>query len=374
MPPARQNVLTSLLIWEETRLPADPEITDEQDLEVIEALEREGLVSWFTPSQPVRLAGPARAALPIADAINRVIDEAQARKVSVEEATHRARAIADRASSALADRLITRLAEASEMSLKSGLAPVAGAFISNFGAIAPPVDEAAPTRETALISASFTGVMLDEGTAVDAVLHFRESHRAEIGRCRGSLITLAGTLQRDTSPEQMAEEAQAAVLNRVAPALADLETAMRANKLKFMVNALAGASGLAFGPVAPAVAAKGGVQIATQALSYAFDRDRLVREHPYGYLYRAREAFGGAEDSFRRLDVVNHPVAEIHSLLRAVIRAGTSDYFLEERLGVPTAGTRRATSDQEAARLSESGARRSVDGPSLGSADANFTA
>jgi hypothetical protein len=71
-----------------------------------------------------------------------------------------------------------------------------------------------------------------------------------------------------------------------------------------------------------------------QAISYAFDRDRLVREHPYGYLSAVRKSFDVASQSGHPLPAITDPGEFIRSRFRRMWGV-MIDSELRVRLGVP---------------------------------------
>jgi hypothetical protein len=173
-----------------------------------------------------------------------------------------------------------------------GLAAVA---MSPFPAAAislPTKDPLAVRAEAALIQAAVQGVTVRSDTPVEEVVAFRERNTALMGRFRAAMIDLAHALNRDASPAAIAEEAHATMRNRVEPALGELETLLKRGRIRYAWRMLLGASSVVLAPVSPAIVAARGGRIATQALDYAFDRDKLVRLHPYGLLHKAGSTFG----------------------------------------------------------------------------------
>jgi hypothetical protein len=178
-----------------------------------------------------------------------------------------------------------------------GLAAIALSPFSSAAASMPDrvPHESAP--ESALIQAAVSGIRVLPGTDIEAVLKFRDKNAAMMGRFRGAMIDLASALNRDATPEALGAQADAAINNRVTPALADLEAVLSGGRIRYAWNIMLGASTVALGPVAPLAVVSGSGHILSQTLSYAFDRDKLIRDHPYGLLHAVRSDLAGPTES-----------------------------------------------------------------------------
>lgn len=207
--------------------------------------------------------------------------------------------------SALAKRMVEQVLDewvddvraAVEAAGQRGLATVALHAFEAQAAALPQLDPSAPVAESALIQAASRGVAVGPDISVEDVLAFREKNSALMGKYRAALIDLAGAIQND-SPIAAAEEARAVVANRVEPALANLEEALDESRIRYAWSTLIGASAVVMGgPVTPAVAATGAGSVVAKRLQYAFNRDRLVRDHPFGLLHRAASEIGRRTDS-----------------------------------------------------------------------------
>jgi hypothetical protein len=172
-----------------------------------------------------------------------------------------------------------------------GVAPVALDPFAMKTVSLPIQDNSAPIREGTLIQAASRCVRVSAESLVEDVLSFREKNRPLMGQFRAALIDLSAAIQAD-SAVAASEQANAVFANRVEPALANLEAALSESRLKFAWSMLLGTSSVVLGgPAGPVAAALGAGSVLTRNLSYAFDKDRLVRDHPYGLLHRAGEAF-----------------------------------------------------------------------------------
>jgi len=221
-----------------------------------------------------------------------------------------------------AKSFVENLQEAFSDAALRGYAPVAVTPFASMVSSLPARDDHAAITEATMIQVASKGIRVNHDTTVDDLLLFRERNAELMGRFRGALIDLAGAVD-STSPTVAAEQAYAVLVNRVEPALADLSDALDKGRIRFSVQTLLGATSIAAGPAAAlgVSAASGGV--ATQMLRYAFDRERLVREHPYGLLYRAENAFGASTEVERPRQVITDPEAYIAVMLERMLRAAS---------------------------------------------------
>lgn len=203
------------------------------------------------------------------------------------------------------------------LAVERGVAPVALDPIAASAATLPAADQSAAPAEGMLIQVAAQGVRVSGECRVEDVLAFRDKNRALMGRFRSALIDLAKSIEAD-SPSAAAEEARAVMVNRVEPALADLEAALKENRVHFFWNALIGASAVALGdPIAPAAAATGAGNVVARNLRYAFNRERLVRDHPFGLLHEVGAQFDRV-GPFSKTDVTD-PEAEAREALKLYV-------------------------------------------------------
>jgi hypothetical protein len=129
---------------------------------------------------------------------------------------------------------------------------------------------------------------------------------------------------RDTEdPRRAAELAQATLTNRLEPALGDMTDALRHSRVTFTLDTLLGATAVSLAPLDPATLAVAGGVLAVRTLKYAFDRERVVREHPLGLLYRARRDFGAQTGA--PAPMIDDP----HAVLRGLLASRTLAFFRE---------------------------------------------
>jgi len=211
-------------------------------------------------------------------------------------------------------RLVRRHAD------RCGIPSIAVSEFSAAAASFPADVDAAPRPEAALANASLQGIRVLPGTTIEDVLSFREKNGRLMGRFRASVVDLARTMQHDAPPAVILEQADAVIKNRVEPALADLEDRLKRGRIRYVWRMLTGVTSVLFGPATTAVAATHGGRISAQALDYAFDRDALLREHPYGLLHALRSEFG--ESPTRRATrAARNPLSELKAQYVEAIRA-----------------------------------------------------
>jgi hypothetical protein len=230
---------------------------------------------------------------------------------------------------------MSNIRDALDYANRNGLAPLA---ISPFASVASSLPYAlpsAPITEATMIHVASPGLKLDSETTVEDVLRFREKNAALIGRFRASLIDLAASIEAQ-STAAAAEQARSILANRIEPALADLSDELARGRIRFAVRTLLGATAIGLSTATPASASVAGGRIATQSLRYAFDRDRLVREHPFGLLHRVRSQFDTTvaplSDPHRPVTDPERYVAEtIEKMMRAALEK-VAEMFREEAL------------------------------------------
>ncbi len=231
-----------------------------------------------------------------------------------------------------AKSFVENLQEAFIQAAQRGYAPVAVTPFASMVSSLPTVDTHAPVAEATMIQVASRGIRVNHDTNVEDLLFFRERNAEIMGRFRGALIDLASSVD-STSPAGAAEQAYAVLLNRVEPALADLSDALDKGRIKFAVQTLLGATSIAAGPAAGLGASAAGGRVVTQMLRYAFDRERLVREHPYGLLYRAADAFGTSTDVEHPRQVITDPETHIAMVLERMLRAASDVAIASMREG-----------------------------------------
>lgn len=226
---------------------------------------------------------------------------------------------AEQVATEVTDRLVANIENATKRAATLGLAPLAITPFASLATSLPKQEGSSPVREATLIEVATRGVEVAPHTDLEDVLAFRDQNRDLMGRFRGALIDLAAAIEAD-SPAAAAEQAYAVVKNRVEPQLGALNDALETGRISFAWNMLLGASAVALsgGDLGAATSSAGSV--AMQRLRYAFSRDRLVREHPYGLLYQTARAFGGEADG-RASKVITEPRQAISLSLAAAYEA-----------------------------------------------------
>lgn len=336
--PTKREVLTQALLWERLeiplyadRIPRDEELVAQKELEL---LEQEGVVRYAERSLPPTPRLEPRF-IPLVEGLLRSLkaDEAPPTPPGQEPAPRlvamvdelmgsfreETRQLAVQSADRQSDRLNDSLAFAGDL----GLAPVADGFFNQFGALLPAPSVEAPVHEASLICASVKSVSVAEETDPEEILRFRETHRDSVGRFRGAMCDLASGMREGKSPTARLEQADAIVANRVEPALGDLEAALKASRISYVWQSIFGASSVVAStePVTSVLTAS--AHFATRSLKYAFDRERLVREHPYGFVHSLRQSYGsdeGAAMAWRRRPVTD-PREELRRLFVGALGA-----------------------------------------------------
>jgi hypothetical protein len=217
----------------------------------------------------------------------------------------------------ITDSIVENVRRALDRASRERLAPIAATYHASLAASLPREDAEAPVREATLIDVATRGIRVAPETSVEEVIAFREANSAAIGRFRASLIDMAASISAE-SPAA-AEEAFALVRNRVEPALAALGEVLSRRRISFGWSMLFGASATVAAGIDTGAAVAEAGQVVTRGLRYAFNRERLIRDHPYGFLYRARRDFDAIDA--RPTNVITDPEQEIANSFRAVVGA-----------------------------------------------------
>ncbi len=301
----------------------DLPITDPTDLPVELQLDRDDFNGEHGRPDQDEIARVLKwIALPIMDSLPELHDLDQDEvgkyvKEHPDEATTAVRNMFKSMAQYAAEHYLGRMQDAFELSNDHRLAPVARSPISHVASIigAP---TGAPRSEAAILSAAVQAFELDPATPVDEIVRFREKNQASLGRFRASLVDLSEGLRQEDSPTQLLASARDTYRNRVVPALGDLEAVLKEGQIRFFVKSLLGATAIAMAPVDPVRAVEGGATILGQTLNYSFSREKLIREHPFGYLHQVSSGLSAtqAAPSVTNLAVtMANPVERIQEML-----------------------------------------------------------
>lgn len=221
-----------------------------------------------------------------------------------------------------ARQYVQRVRDAFQVAQAHHLAPVSGSAVSHVASmVGMPSD--VPRTEAALLSTAIKAFELAPDTPVERIVEFREKHAASLGRFRASLVDLSEGLRADAHPTQLLGEAHDRYRNRVVPALGELEDALSQGKIRFFLRSVMGATALSLAPIKPVKAVEGGVTLVGQTIEYSFSREKLIQEHPFGYLHQVSKTFGVDEMAMatRALeDVVDDPENQVLEIFRSDIR------------------------------------------------------
>lgn len=309
-PPPIHEILSLLLVWDTVEV-ATPgalweTLTPDHALPLAELAEQ-GVVRWQPSSpriwHPETLLGSVRAA-----GAGRMPEWGDPRWPQA------AREWAD----ALVQTYALDVRDAVNDANTRGLACVATSDVATAVASLPALSRQAAESESALIQAAMRSVRVVPGTEIGDILAFRAKNAKLMGRFRGAMIDLAHSLQRDASSSALMAEADAVIKNRVEPVLADLDVTLSRGRVKYAWTMLLGTTTILLGPVTPIATATNGGRVLAQTLAYAFDRSKLVREHPYGLLQAARSELQ-CEPSSIEPQPVTDPLQEArHMIIRGL--------------------------------------------------------
>jgi hypothetical protein len=322
--PAGGALATLALFWESIELPIDrmTSAPSDDEQELVSRLLQEGILRLHplrTTSENDGSPDQIEAA-EVARTWSRTPPGATPATVDVEIieeiAVARARRVA---------RCVRRRAEKGiESAEELWAAPVVGSHIGFVSSTLPAQNAALPVVEGTLIHVAASGAAIDPATPIDDVLSFRDRHQRLAARLRASLIDLSSNIRADLPISAVMGQVEAVIKNRVEPALAALETELRRGRISFAWSNMFGVGGIVATGMHPAAGSLGGgAYLAGRAIKYAFDRDALVRDHPFGYLHRVRTSLlaGGASAIDSLLDVSRQPMGNLESLFEAMYLA-----------------------------------------------------
>lgn len=316
-PPTSEHLLALLLVWDAidiemtySSVHSEPEIRD------VSTLEDEGLVR--VRKIPFNPKYPPEKRKPFEEEWSADMWRFFAKRYDRDKTQQMALAVG----SEMAALLISHVQAGLRIASERGLAPIAATPNAAKAACLPPLEAHAGVAEGALINAATRAVQVVPDTTVEDVLAFRNKNAALMGRFRGALVELAQSITA-SSPALAAEQAYAIIQNRIEPALADLDDALARSRISYAWKTLMGATAVAASaPVSPVGALAKGGEVAVQPVRYAFDRDRLVRGHPFGLLYRARQAFGGQSLAPPEQPITN-PEDELKAMFSDIVRVAS---------------------------------------------------
>lgn len=347
--PSDQLVKTLALYWDEIVLPEYLERAGrdevapaghEEHSETVEALMVEGVIavkqrladlpSIDQSEMPEHLRDETvSSALQRLGTINAPVLELIERNGGVEgiekdELIQAAHELVDNAVDYAARQYLMRIRDSFDLSSSLHLAPVAGSAVSHVASITGGFSDA-PRTEAALLSTAIQAFEVDPGTPIERIMKFRERNVASLGRLRASLSDLSEGLRQDADPSTLLAEARDRYRNRVVPALSELEEVLKEGKIRFLIRSLMGATAITLTPVDPVRAVEGGAMIMGQTIDYSFSREKVVREHPFGYLHQVSEAFGAgtkhqSKQSLER--VIKDPEKQVREIFLSEMRDG----------------------------------------------------
>ena len=313
----RRALLSALLIWDRVLVPAPNPLGALHDsaLELMEQLEEHG-ASAFVELPEVGASTP--------EEIVAAVDHAAKMSNVPRDVNGMFTLGALTAIAVVADDHGRRIRASLDACTDLHAAPLTSGRISFMASSLPAEVANGHVNAGRLICAAVSSVAVDPRTDLEVILRFREQNAALRGRFRAALGDLAGSLSHDAPGTVGLEEARAIVANRVTPAVADLERALTERRMTYVWRTLMAGATVAASPIAPGITTSGAATFVTHSLAYAFNRRRLVAEHPYGFLREARLAFPSDDGPgiLRAQGTITDPAHEIRQLwLEAMSRA-----------------------------------------------------
>ena len=356
--PSSRTLATLALFWESIELPTHESTSDpdEEELHVIRALVDEGIVNLRDVSRVSDEAIYDAEGREVAAVWEQTPPGTTIATIDVAFAEEIIRARARRVARLIEARAQTALTMAADL----WAAPVAATPFGFVSSSLPKLDVELPVAEATLIHLAISGAVIDPATPVDKIVSFREQHKELAGRLRGALIDVAATIRSDIPFDAVFGQADAALKNRVEPALGALETELKRGRISFIWSNVLGVGGVLATAVHPTAATLGGgTQLVGQGIRYAFDRDALIRDHPFGYLHRVRTSF--IDDRSQALKVPmmrrNKPAGDLATILGDAYMAA---YHVDPRQGYMAQGIGRRSTDPRDCRLEMESLARSV--------------
>jgi hypothetical protein len=333
MAPSAQMLATLSLFWESIEVPVfhgtpDP-ASEEQEL--IAALIDEGIVRLHHISGVRGLDDALLAeAEEVAKAWARTPPGTTAETIDLGVAEELIVARARRVAAATQRRAEWGIDLAAEL----WAAPMASSPFGFMASSLPKADVTVPVAEATLINVAVSGITVASDVPLDQLLLFREQHKDLAGRLRASLVDVAAAIRTDVSMNAVAGQVEAVVKNRVEPALGALDRELKKGCLSFAWSNMFGAGGLVAGGLSASASIGGGAYLVGRAIKYAFDRDALVRDHPYGYLHQVRTSFLPAGTD--ALDVAIPPRLPLTDLAGVLAKMYLAAFSVDPRGGFMT--------------------------------------
>ena len=176
-----------------------------------------------------------------------------------------------------------------------------------------------------MIGAATEAFAVLEDTPVDDLLWFRDKHADSLGRFRAAMADMAAALRKpEVAPEAALSAARDVYRNRVEPSLGALESRLTESRLKFVARSIFGAAALTVAPMSAPSVVQAGATLAGQTIRYRFSRERLLEDHPYGYLHRlSRSDFVVPSEHFSPQVVSSSrdPAEAVHGYFEHLYRA-----------------------------------------------------
>lgn len=137
--------------------------------------------------------------------------------------------------------------------------------------------------------------------SLKSLLAFREKYSDELGRFRSKIGELASSVPDAESFEAARQHAHDLVVNEIQPALADLKSALKGNRIRTMTDGLLKVSFLSAVPTSALIAAGltlptallvgAGISLTAATVLYSEEKKKLKRENAFTYLLALEQKF-----------------------------------------------------------------------------------
>lgn len=146
-------------------------------------------------------------------------------------------------------------------------------------------------------------INLSADTTVKKIIKFKEKHKDELGRFRTKIDELGNTLKKTKGGKAIKQQIEDLISNEINPAISDLKSALKSNRIRFVDNGLLKISLFSAPPTSltiylagveytpHAIFAGAAISITTQAILYNKEKRNILNSNPYSYLLSLEKKF-----------------------------------------------------------------------------------
>lgn len=153
-----------------------------------------------------------------------------------------------------------------------------------------------------LVDVSLDHMALDPRTPVSKIMNFRKTHVDELGRFRSEIASLAAEIPSDIPLQHVRQAVNDVYINKVHPAMTDLQDALRGSRIKFLTSGLMKVSFLSAGSSSflvgmgldfpNALLVGSGIALTAMGIMFNVDRRRAINSNPYSFLLSVKRELG----------------------------------------------------------------------------------